>query len=132
MEDLLARAPVGLDPGPVRHLIAGKRVLVTSAGGSLGAELCRQIAPLPPSALILSARSENSRDTLGNDRAGRDGSLSLQCVIGDVTEMQRVNAVMAEHQPEIVCHGVAHTHVPWMEGNPCEAAKHHMLGMRRK
>jgi FlaA1/EpsC-like NDP-sugar epimerase len=130
VKDLLPRTPVGLDPEPVRHLIAGKRVLVTGAGGSIGAELCRQIAALHPHALVLFERYENSLYAIENDLAGRHGALSVQSVIGDVTDAQRVDAVMAEHQPEIVFHAAAHKHVPLMEASPCEAVKNNVLGTR--
>jgi FlaA1/EpsC-like NDP-sugar epimerase len=130
VEDLLPRTPVGLDPEPVRHLIAGKRVLVTGAGGSIGAELCRQIAALHPHALILFERYENSLYAIENDLASRHGILSFQSVIGDVTDAQRVDAVMAKYQPEIVFHAAAHKHVPLMEASPCEAVKNNVFGTR--
>ena len=138
IEDLLERAPVGLAPEPVRHPITGKRVLVTGAGGSIGSELCRQIAALNPDILILFDRYENGLYAIGNDLNAQNGSLKFQCLIGDVTDVGRVEAVMAEHQPEIVFHAAAHKHVPMpvpdpdpgMEHNPCEAVKNNVLGTR--
>ncbi|MGE3540327.1 MAG: polysaccharide biosynthesis protein [Candidatus Tectimicrobiota bacterium] len=130
VEDLLEREPVGLEPESVRHMIAGKRVLVTGAGGSIGSELCRQIAALHPSALCLYERYENSLYAIHNDLAKRDSTLNVHCLIGDVTDVQRVNAVLAEHQPQIIFHAAAHKHVPLMEMNPCEAVKNNIGGTR--
>jgi FlaA1/EpsC-like NDP-sugar epimerase len=130
VEDLLPRAPVGLDPEPVRHLIAGKRVLVTGAGGSIGAELCRQIVALHPRVLILFERYENSLYSIGNDLASLNSLQAFQSVVGDVTDSRRVDSVMAEYQPEIVFHAAAHKHVPLMEASPCEAVKNNVLGTR--
>lgn len=130
VEDLLPRAPVGLDPAPVQHLIAGKRILVTGAGGSIGAELSRQMAALRPRELILLDRYENSLYAISNDLVGRNGHLSFRSIIGDITDAQRVEAVMAEYQPEIVFHAAAHKHVPLMETSPCEAVKNNVFGTR--
>jgi FlaA1/EpsC-like NDP-sugar epimerase len=130
VEDLLPRVPVGLDPEPVWRLITGKRVLVTGAGGSIGAELCRQIAALQPRALVLFDRYENGLYAIGNDLATRNGTLAFQGIVGDVTDTQRVCTVMAEHQPDIVFHAAAHKHVPLMEASPCEAVKNNVLGTR--
>jgi len=130
VEDLLERDPVGLDPESVRHMIAGKRILVTGAGGSIGSELCRQIAALHPSALCLYERYENNLYAISNDLINRDSTLSLHCIIGDVTDALRVDAVLAEHRPEIVFHAAAHKHVPLMECNPCEAVKNNVGGTR--
>jgi FlaA1/EpsC-like NDP-sugar epimerase len=130
VEDLLPRAPIGLDPEPVQHLVAGKRILVTGAGGSIGAELCRQIAALQPRALILFERYENSLYAIANDLAGHHDTLCFQSVVGDVTDAQRVCTVMTEWQPDIVFHAAAHKHVPLMEASPCEAVKNNVLGTR--
>jgi FlaA1/EpsC-like NDP-sugar epimerase len=130
VEDLLERQPIGLDPESVRHMIVGKRILVTGAGGSIGSELCRQIATLHPNALYLYEHYENSLYAIGSDLANRHSTLNVQCIIGDVTDVQRVGAVMSELQPEIVFHAAAHKHVPLMELNPCEAVKNNIGGTR--
>ena len=130
VEDLLERDPIGLDFESVRHMIAGKRILVTGAGGSIGSELCRQIAALHPGALCLYERYENSLYAISNDLADRCHGFSLHCIVGDVTDARRLHAVMAEYQPEIIFHAAAHKHVPLMEFNPCEAVKNNVGGTR--
>src|SRR5688572_3091129 len=130
VEDLLARPAVGLDPEPVRNLIAQKRIMVTGAGGSIGSELCRQIAAFQPGFLILFERYENGLYEIENDLVGRYPSLAIQSTIGDVTDANRVNAVIAEHRPEIIFHAAAHKHVPLMERNACEAVKNNIVGTR--
>lgn len=128
IEDLLDRAPVKLDPEPIRHLITGRRVMVTGAGGSVGSELCRQIAALQPESLILYERYENGLYNVGNELSSRDDSCQIHSVIGDVTDLSRVNAILARYRPEIIFHAAAHKHVPLMELNPCEAVKNNVLG----
>jgi len=135
IEDLLPRAPVGLDQTPVRNLIAGRSVMVTGAGGSIGSELCRQILSFGPSALVLFERCENSLFAIENDLRGRlqNGTRvtprsTVRAVLGDMTDRQRVNAAMAAHRPDIVFHAAAHKHVPLMEANPCEAVKNNVAG----
>jgi FlaA1/EpsC-like NDP-sugar epimerase len=130
VEDLLARAPVGLDPIPVKHLIAGRRVLVTGAGGSIGSELCRQIAKLEPASLVMVERYENSLHAIRIELEDASRHFGLRPVIADVTDRVRVQEVMQEHQPEIVFHAAAHKHVPLMEENPCEAIKNNVRGTR--
>jgi FlaA1/EpsC-like NDP-sugar epimerase len=130
VEDLLARAPVGLDPTPVRGLIAGRRVLVTGAGGSIGSELCRQIAKLKPAALVMFERYENSLHAIRLELEDARQQFGLHPVIGDVTDAVRVAEVMDEYQPEIIFHAAAHKHVPLMEENPCEAIKNNVRGTR--
>ncbi len=115
VEDLLARAPVGLDPNPVKHLIAGRRILVTGAGGSIGSELCRY---------------ENSLHAIRLELEDAAQGFRVRPVIGDVTDPVRVAQVMQQHQPEIVFHAAAHKHVPLMEENPCEAIKNNVRGTR--
>jgi FlaA1/EpsC-like NDP-sugar epimerase len=129
-EDLLARAPVGLDRGPLKRLIAGRRVMVTGAGGSIGSELCRQIADLKPEALVMFDRYENTLHAIRVELDDRKHTFGVIPVIGDVTDASRVNAVLAEHQPDIIFHAAAHKHVPLMEENPCEAVKNNVRGTR--
>lgn len=130
IEDLLERAPVGLDASAIRHLITGKRVLVTGAGGSIGSELCRQIVTFQPASLVLFERYENGLYDIANELTSCMDRCALHAVIGDVTDAARVNAVMAAHRPEIIFHAAAHKHVPLMELNPCEAVKNNILGTR--
>jgi FlaA1/EpsC-like NDP-sugar epimerase len=130
VEDLLARAPVGLDPVPVTHLIAGRRVLVTGAGGSIGSELCRQIAKLEPASLVMLERYENSLHAIRMELEDARLQFGLRPVIGDVTDPVRVADVMQQYRPEIVFHAAAHKHVPLMEENPCEAVKNNVRGTR--
>jgi len=129
-EDLLARAPVGLDGQPVKALIEGRRVLVTGAGGSIGSELARQIAALGPASLVLFERYENSLHDVSNELRDRGFGRGTVAVVGDVTDAARLDAVMREHRPEIVFHAAAHKHVPLMEGNPGEAVKNNVRGTR--
>jgi FlaA1/EpsC-like NDP-sugar epimerase len=130
VEDLLARAPVGLDQGPLKFLIGGRRVLVTGAGGSIGSELCRQITKLKPSALVMFERYENSLHAIRLELEDGRQRFGLHPVVGDVTDPIRVDEVMRRYEPEIVFHAAAHKHVPLMEENPCEAIKNNVRGTR--
>jgi FlaA1/EpsC-like NDP-sugar epimerase len=130
IEDLLARATVGLDSSALEQLIRGKRVLVTGAGGSIGSELCRQIARLAPVELTLFERYENSLYAITNDLAAFSAQLSVHPVVGDVTDRRRLDSVMRGARPDIVFHAAAHKHVPLMEFNPCEAVKNNVIGTR--
>jgi FlaA1/EpsC-like NDP-sugar epimerase len=128
IEDLLPRAPIDLSIEPVRGLISGRRVLITGAGGSIGSELSRQISALGPSSLVLLERYENSLYEIVNDLQDRFHSTCVHPVIGDVTDVQRVDQVFSEFLPELVFHAAAHKHVPMMEINPCEAVKNNVAG----
>jgi len=130
VEDLLSRAPVGLDRLPVKQLIAGRRVMVTGAGGSIGSELCRQIIGLKPASLVMFERYENTLHAVRLELEDRRGGIGLHPVIGDVADPARVNEVLRMHQPEIIFHAAAHKHVPLMEENPCEAIKNNVRGTR--
>ena len=130
VEDLLARPPVGLDPVPVRHLIRGRRVMVTGAGGSIGSELCRQIVKLNPASLVMFERYENSLHAVRLELEDGKPACGLHPVVGDVGDMACVGAAMQLYQPEIVFHAAAHKHVPLMEESPCEAIKNNVRGTR--
>jgi len=128
IEDLLSRSQVALNTEPIRRMIKGKRVLVTGAGGSIGSELCRQIAALEPSDLVLYERYENSLYAIANDLLDNALGANIHTVIGDATDVARVDAVFAEYRPQLVFHAAAHKHVPLMEANPCEAIKNNVVG----
>lgn len=129
VRDLLSRGAIDLDLAPTRRLLAGRRVMVTGAGGSIGSELCRQIASFKPSALILFDHSEIGLFHIGHELIDR-GDTKIHSLIGDITDRQRVNQVLVSLKPEIVFHAAAHKHVPIMEENPCEAVKNNVGGTR--
>jgi FlaA1/EpsC-like NDP-sugar epimerase len=128
--DLLGRAPVGLDPQNVSHLVEVKRVLVTGAGGSIGSELSRQVAALRPSSLVLLERYENALWALERSLAGAQAGVDVYPIIGDVTDEGRIDEVLRERRPQVILHAAAHKHVPLMELNPCEAIKNNVKGTR--
>jgi FlaA1/EpsC-like NDP-sugar epimerase len=130
VEDLLERAPLGLDVQPVRHLIAGKRVMITGAGGSIGAELARQVAALGPAAVVLLDRYENGLHSLTIEPCWRNAQCRSHSVVADVSDAARVTGVLAAYRPEIVFHAAAHKHVPLMESNACEAVRNNVGGTR--
>ena len=129
-EDLLTRAPVGVDPEPLWQLVRGKRVLVTGAGGSIGSELCRQIAALEPQSLILFERHENSLFAIASHFASQEGSFKLYSVLGDITDAPNVHEAIAAYRPDLIFHAAAHKHVPLIEENPCAAVKNNIFGTR--
>ena len=129
IEDLLDRVPVDLDPEPLRKLVEGERVLVTGAGGSIGAELCRQVAKLSPAALVLLDRYENGLFAVTNELKAA-GHAVISPLIGDITDVGQMNRLFAEYRPTLVFHAAAHKHVPLMEGNPCEAVLNNVMGTR--
>jgi FlaA1/EpsC-like NDP-sugar epimerase len=131
IEDLLARAPVGIDPEPVRRLIAGQSVMVTGAGGSIGSELGRQIAEFGPKTLTLFERYENSLHAVMNELRDRWPGLDVRPVVGDIADAKRLNAVLAAGAPRIVFHAAAHKHVPLMEMSPGEAVKNNVFGTQQ-
>jgi FlaA1/EpsC-like NDP-sugar epimerase len=130
IEDLLPRAPVGIGAAPLNRFIRGKRVLVTGAGGSIGSELCRQIAELRPSLLVLYERHENSLYTVENNLRDLGSKVPVRAVIGDVTDEAHLDMVFRQERPQLVFHAAAHKHVPLMEGNACEAVKNNVKGTR--
>ena len=130
VEDLLERAPVGLDVERVRDLVAGRRVLITGAGGSIGSELSRQIGALEPSRLVLLDRYENGLHSLMIEPRWRERPYPVDVVVGDVANEDQMTALLAAHRPDIVFHAAGHKHVPLMEANVCEAVKNNVRGTR--
>jgi FlaA1/EpsC-like NDP-sugar epimerase len=129
-EDLLGREPVELDLSALSQLLSGSVVLVTGAGGSIGSELCRQIARFAPARLVLVEQSEPALWAIHRELRTERPDDDLQPAIADVTDRTRIGAVLAEHRPDIVFHAAAHKHVPMMEANPGEAVKNNILGTR--
>ncbi len=130
VEDLLAREPVGLDYAPIRQFLEGKRVVVTGAGGSIGSELCRQIAAARPASLVLLDHHENGLFHIHNELSKGAAAVALHPVLADITEARRIDQVFGSLRPQVVFHAAAHKHVPLMEDNPCEAVKNNILGTR--
>jgi len=128
IEDLLARPPVGLDAAPVRLLVSGRCIMVTGAGGSIGSELCRQVAVLGPSELLLYERYENSLFAIANELQERWPAVNVRPLVGDICDAGRLNGVLAKHSPRVIFHAAAHKHVPLMELSPCEAVKNNVFG----
>ncbi len=127
INDLLRRDPIKLDFTAIRKMLSGKRVLVTGAGGSIGSEICRQIAKSNPANLILLERAENSLFFFEREMiAAGWGDFLVPC-IADICDQARMRAVFEKYQPEVVFHAAAHKHVPLMEANPSEAIKNNVI-----
>lgn len=131
LDDLLGRDPVQLDDSGLHRLLTGRVVMVTGAGGSIGAELCRQVARYAPSRLVLFEQSELALYAMEQELPQRFAGLAIAPLIGDVKDAARVNRVMVEQRPAVVFHAAAYKHVPLMEnGNAWEAVKNNVLGTR--
>ncbi|MEG0779013.1 MAG: nucleoside-diphosphate sugar epimerase/dehydratase [Oscillospiraceae bacterium] len=129
VEDLLGRDPIQLESDDIRPMIEGRTVLVTGGGGSIGSELCRQIAANHPRHLIIIDNYENSTYELQQDLMRQYGdALRLTVEIISVQDAARVRDVFWQHRPELVFHAAAHKHVPLMEQNPEEAVKNNVFG----
>ena len=128
MEDLLGREPIKTDLASVTGYIEGKRVLVTGGGGSIGSELCRQIAASRPERLIIFDVYENNAYEIEQELRHNFPKLNLTVLIGSVRDSRRIERVFEEYKPQIVYHAAAHKHVPLMEGSPCEVIKNNVFG----
>ena len=130
LEDLLQREPIQTDRQELHPLIDGKTVLVTGAGGSIGSELCRQIAQYKPESLVLFEQYENSLHALLLELRASFPHVGVLPVVGDVTMPDRVEEIFRQTGPDIVFHAAAHKHVPLMELNPKEAIRNNIVGTR--
>ncbi len=130
IDDLLGREPVDLEVDLVKQLVAGKRVLVTGAGGSIGSELCRQLALLAPQQLILVERAEFNLFSIHEELGERFPDADFVPVVCDICDAVRVDHVFSAFAPQVVFHAAAHKHVPMMEWNPGEAVKNNVFGTR--
>ena len=128
VEDLLGRDKVQTDLTQIGAYIRGKTVLVTGGGGSIGSELCRQIACQQPQRLIIFDIYENNAYAIQQELRYTHPELELVTLIGSVRDSARVEDVFAAYRPQIVCHAAAHKHVPLMEDSPNEAVKNNIFG----
>ncbi len=128
VEDLLGRDQIRPEMKEVYDFVSGKTVLVTGGGGSIGSELCRQIAAHHPKQLIIFDVYENNAYDIQNELRDSHPDLNLVTLIGSVRDSRRMFQVFEEYRPQIVYHAAAHKHVPLMEDSPCEAVKNNALG----
>jgi FlaA1/EpsC-like NDP-sugar epimerase len=128
ISDLLGRPATSIDVAAVREYVAGKRVLVTGAGGSIGAELCRQLHKLTPAQLIMLDRDESALHAVQLALEGRALLDSEETVLADIRDRRRVGEVFARFRPDIVFHAAALKHLPLLELWPAEALKTNVLG----
>ena len=126
--DLLRREPVQLDLVGIGAFLRGKRVLVTGAGGSIGAELCRQIARTQPERLLCLGRGENSIFDITNELREKYPDLAQAAIIANVQDADRLQGIFEQWRPQIVFHAAAHKHVPLMEEQPIEAVRNNIFG----
>ncbi|MEQ1526664.1 MAG: nucleoside-diphosphate sugar epimerase/dehydratase [Gallionella sp.] len=129
LDDLLGRDPVVLDTAGLHGLLTNKVVMVTGAGGSIGSELCRQIARFKPNKLMLFEQSEFALYTLEQELKSTFAELNFVCLVGDVRDAARVAEVLQLHQPTTLFHAAAYKHVPMMEQhNAWQAIRNNVLG----
>ncbi|SMQ83799.1 NDP-sugar epimerase, includes UDP-GlcNAc-inverting 4,6-dehydratase FlaA1 and capsular polysaccharide biosynthesis protein EpsC [Bacillus sp. OV166] len=129
--DLLGREPVELDTQSIAKYITNSVVLVTGAGGSIGSEICRQVSQFSPSKLILLGHGENSIYTIEMElKSSLSNKIEIVTEIADITDRDKIFAIMNEYKPRVVFHAAAHKHVPLMERNPEEAIKNNVIGTK--
>ena len=130
LNDLLGRRPVNLDTPQLQRFLAGKRVLVTGAGGSIGSEICRQTLKFFPERLVMLDRGENALFEIDRELRQRWVGADVCPTIADLGDVERINRIFETEQPQVVFHAGAHKHVPMMELNPGEAVKVNVLGTK--
>ncbi|MHB8171600.1 MAG: polysaccharide biosynthesis protein [Thermincolia bacterium] len=130
VEDLLGRDPILVDLEGIADYVTNKVVLVTGAGGSIGSELCRQISPFAPKKILLLGHGENSIYDVEIELRRFFPQVTLETIIADIQDRQRIREVFDIYHPSVVFHAAAHKHVPLMERNPVEAVKNNILGTK--
>ncbi len=130
IEDLLGRAPVALDEGGIRERLAARTVLVTGAGGSIGSELCRQIARYQPRALVGLDQAETALYQIEREMRERFPEVAFYPEIASIRDRRRLEDVFRDHRPESVYHAAAYKHVPMMEAHLFEAVENNVFGTR--
>jgi len=128
VEDILGRDPVQVDLESIAGYLAGKVVLITGAGGSIGSELCRQVARFAPVKLILLEYSENNVYDIHQELEDINDKLDMVPVVADIKDATAIDEVFRKYRPQVIFHAAAHKHVPLMETNPAEALNNNILG----
>lgn len=128
VEDLLGREPVEVNLREICNYIEDRTVLVTGGGGSIGSELCRQIARFEPNKLLIMDIYENNAYEIQNELKHKYVDLDMEVIIASVRDKKRLEQVFNKYRPEIIFHAAAHKHVPLMESNPTEAIKNNVFG----
>ncbi|MEG6585039.1 polysaccharide biosynthesis protein [Dendrosporobacter sp. 1207_IL3150] len=130
VEDLLRREPVKLDIDEISAYLTGKTVLITGAGGSIGSELCRQVAKISPQSVVLLGKGENSIYEIHRELLEKNSDLRIIPIIADIRDKNRIYSIFAEFRPQVVFHAAAHKHVPLMEAQPAEAVLNNIFGTK--
>ena len=130
LNDLLRREPVRLDIARIADYLTGKRILITGAGGSIGSELCRQVAVMAPKALILLGKGENSIYEIHRELRNKYRGLPIEPLIADVRDRERIDRIFDQYRPQVIFHAAAHKHVPLMEIQPDEAVRNNVFGTK--
>lgn len=130
VEDLLGREPVHIEIDRIKLFLSGKRVLVTGGAGSIGSEICRQVARFSPAKLILFDNAESPLFYIEKELSENFPDVPISGIIGDVRYRARVEAIFDEYRPQVVFHAAAYKHVPMMEHNPAEAANNNVRGTK--
>ena len=128
LRDLIGREEVKLDKSDIEKYIKNKVVLVTGGGGSIGSELCRQIAKFNPKLLLILDIYENNAYDLQNELSYKEPELNKKVIIASVRDKARLSQIISAYKPNIIFHAAAHKHVPLMEDNPSEAIKNNVIG----
>ncbi|MGE6312913.1 polysaccharide biosynthesis protein [Bacillus cereus] len=131
VEDLLGREPIQLDDAGIGEKIAGKTILVTGAGGSIGSEICRQVMKYKPGKIVLLGHGENSIYNIEMEmRVTYKDTVEIKTEIADVQDRNKIFEIIDKHRPYVIYHAAAHKHVPLMERNPEEAVKNNIFGTK--
>lgn len=130
VNDLLGRTPVEIDTEEIRENLGSECILITGAGGSIGSELCRQLAAYRPKEMLLLGHGENSIYLIEQELRQLYPDQKIQPIIADIQDVSRIDSVFQNFRPTIVYHAAAHKHVPLMEMNPVEAVKNNVIGTR--
>src|SRR5919112_6892568 len=130
LSDLLGRPAINLDTPELQRFLAGKRVLITGAGGSIGSEICRQTMRFCPQRVLLVERAENNLFEIDRELRHTWVGADVRPYLADVCDARRMAQIFRDERPHVVFHCAAHKHVPMMEANPCEAIRNNVFGTK--